>query len=248
MYRNLAAVALVGMVSVGLAEKNCPPLTSIEPNWPMSRILQDVCRRDTCSGKTCVNCDEIPGLLDALASMGGPDANNFKLAHTAADFMCDPCLNSIRDGIVHLDDASTGKASPITIGAQQAHDSACAASCLPKYKAISDQFGAAAKKAYTDVAAGCSSNNPAAIKKATEDLMHTLFNSLKSVRSLASDPGAMYLTQSPVSSARSAYLSSKAIRVAAFGCLALGTALLVAAAFLSRRPTVVEQRAESELL
>jgi len=81
----------------------CPPVLELESSWPMSRILKDVCKDG--SGADGIDCRMIDPLIDAFASMAKPDdATNLLLAKEARGFLCDPCLDAIREGIVYMGD------------------------------------------------------------------------------------------------------------------------------------------------
>jgi hypothetical protein len=243
---------LVALASAALAvAQECPAL-SPEPNWPMSKILQYVCARDPHG----IDCSQIPELLDGLIEVQESDAEKkqFVLAKDAAEFMCDPCLAPIRQGVIFLEDppsADKKKPNP-TITDANAQLSTCRSTCLPKFKTISTEFGGPAKVAYEKLEVACSSGSVTAIGSSTRDLMHALFSSLKEVRKLAAD--GMFAVAEPAAKplfAAAPFARSQAIRSAAFGCLVVGATLLFAAALVARRPTVAleaKRAADHELL
>ncbi|KAJ1638644.1 hypothetical protein T492DRAFT_943103 [Pavlovales sp. CCMP2436] len=163
--------------------------------------------------------------------------------------MCDPCLDSIRQGLIYLSDPPVTKGAPHPTITDTAAKSACSPKCLPKYKVIADQFTKAAPEAlkqYKALEAACLKDALPAIGAAVTGEMKALFATLESVRDLAS--GGMYMrAEASSADAPRSFATSKVLRVAAFGCLALGTVLLAVAAFVARRPES-ELRVESELL
>lgn len=235
-----ARVTVAFALAATAAGQYCPAL-SPDPHAPLSSILQDVCKR----GEGGIDCRDIPDLLQSLASNGGPDAKNFELALKASAFMCDSCLDPIRQGLFYISDPpSKGHPNPeITDAGAQA--SAC--HCLPKYEALSKEFGSNAVKEYAKVAAACGKGDAHAVGVSVKTMMTTMFSSLESVRALAQNG---FLAAEPRARVPQSTSSSKIIRAAAYGCLTLGTVLLAAAAVISRRPStpLAERAPESELL
>lgn len=118
-------------------------------------------------------------------------------------------------------------------------------------QAIATKFsetGAVAK--YNKLEADCGSGASAGtIARDIEDFMHTINDSLESVRDVA-DQLMFEKAEGPAARGASARGGARSpLRIAAYGCLALGTALLVAAAVVrGRRPTAEEGVQETELL
>jgi len=232
----LARLTIVFAAVATAAGQYCPAL-SPDPHAPLSDILKDVCKR----GEGGVDCSDIPVLLDQLAD-GSPKPNQFSLANDAATFMCDPCLGPIREGLFYIaDPVAHGHAPKAVITDDGAYHSACE-TCLPKYEAIANKFGGEAKKQFANLKAACGSHDAHKAGTATGEMMKALFSSLDSVRDLAS------LKQETAPLAPRSFGASKGLRVAAYGCLALGSALLAAAALISRRPAEAKPMPDSELL
>lgn len=236
MLARLLVAALT--VAYAAADAYCPAL-SPDDSAPLSTILKDVCKRGR-PGDGGVDCSDIPGLLEALAAGSGDES--FTVALKAADFMCDACLDSIRDGLIYVGDEPASASSP-KITPEGAVKSACG--CQAKYSALANIVKGDVQKQWKNVEAACKKDDTKAVGASTILMMKSLLESLKTVKEAAMG-GGMFLEAERRARAPQSFGSSAAMRAAAYGCLALGTALLVAAAVISRRPAEAAQ--ESELL
>mmetsp|Transcript_8375 Transcript_8375/g.24598 ORF Transcript_8375/g.24598 Transcript_8375/m.24598 type:complete len:248 (-) Transcript_8375:420-1163(-) len=247
MRTHFAIALIAAMTPSASCLAYCPPISQITPDWPLSRILQDVCKRETCGTTSCVNCRDIPAMIEALEYGVDPSLQPaFANALLGSDFMCDSCLDPVREPMIHLTDANGPAITP-----SAAIQAVCSESrCTSMFERVASQFGPDVMSRMASLKAQCASGHPDGVAMAADltVMLRLITEGMSVVRDIAMN-GVFAKEEASARALDAVSHPASTLRRAAYACGALGFGLLAAAAFLARRPSAgAAQNDKAELL